>query len=65
MLTCTQYFLCYVADRTCYTKNYILYILEYNTHPGFGDFLNGKKLVRVSNAHISFYRPMPTWQLTE
>jgi hypothetical protein len=43
----------------------LLYILEYNTHPGFGDLLNGKKLVLVSNVHISFHRPMPIWQLTE
>ena len=43
----------------------IPYILEYNTNPGFGNFLKGKKFVRVSNAHISFHRPMPTWQLTE
>jgi hypothetical protein len=30
------------------------YILENNTHPGFGDILNGKKLVRDSNTHLSF-----------
>jgi hypothetical protein len=41
------------------------YILESNTHPGFGDLLNGKKLVRDSNTHLSFNHPMPTWQLTE
>jgi hypothetical protein len=42
----------------------IPYILEYNTHPGFGDLLNGKKLVRVSNVHLSFHHALPTWQLT-
>jgi hypothetical protein len=38
---------------------------ESNTHPGFGDLLNGKKLVRNSNPHLSFNHPMTTWQLTE
>jgi hypothetical protein len=46
---------------TVYCKK-LPYILKYNTHPGFGDLLNGKKLIRVSNAHISFHRPMPTLQ---
>jgi hypothetical protein len=44
---------------------YILYILESNPHSVFGDFLNGKKLVRGSNPHLSFYRPLPTGRLIE
>jgi hypothetical protein len=43
----------------------IPYILESNMHPGFGDLLNGKKLVRNYNMHLSFIHPTPTWQLTE
>jgi hypothetical protein len=43
-----------------FRKMELPYILEFNTHPDFGDLLNGKKLVWVSNAHISFHRPMPT-----
>jgi hypothetical protein len=42
-----------------------LYILEYNPHSGFGDFLNGKKLVHGSNPHLSFKRPLPTGRLIE
>jgi hypothetical protein len=42
------------------------YILESNTHSVFGDFLNGKKkLVRDSNPHLSFHRPLPTGRLIE
>jgi hypothetical protein len=41
------------------------YILEYNAHPVFGDFLNEKKLVRDSNAHLSFNHPLPTERLIE
>jgi len=36
------------------------YILESNPHSVFGDFLNRKKLVRGSNPHLSFDRPLPT-----
>jgi hypothetical protein len=36
------------------------YILESNLHSIFGDFLNGKKLVRGSNLHFSFNCPLPT-----
>jgi hypothetical protein len=55
-----------VTDVTGWWKvGYLPYILESNMHPGFGDLLNGKKLVRDSNKHISFNHPMPTWQLTE
>jgi hypothetical protein len=43
----------------------IPYILESNLRPVFGDFLNGKKLIRGSNPHLSFNHPLPTWQLTE
>jgi hypothetical protein len=41
------------------------YILESNAHPVFGDFLNEKKLVRDSNAHLSFNHPLPTGRLIE
>jgi hypothetical protein len=41
------------------------YILESNPHSVFGDFLNGKKLVRGSNPHLSFTCPVPTGQLIE
>jgi hypothetical protein len=44
---------------------HIPYILESNPHSVFGDFLNGKKLVCVSNLHLSFNRPLPTEQLIE
>jgi hypothetical protein len=37
--------------------SYIPYILESNAHPVFGDFLNEKKLVHDSNAHLSFNHP--------
>jgi hypothetical protein len=43
----------------------ITYILESNPHSVFGDFLNGKKLVRGSNPHLSFNRPLPTGRLIE
>jgi hypothetical protein len=43
----------------------IPYILESNPHSGFGDFLNRKKLVRCSNLHLSFKRPLLTGQLIE
>ena len=38
------------------------YILESNPHLVFADFLNEKKLVRASNPHLSFNRPLPTRQ---
>ena len=43
------------------------YILEYNPHPNlihtrFCRFLKEKKVVRGSNPHISFNRPLPTRQ---
>ena len=38
----------------------IPHILESNPHSVFGAFLNGKKLVRGSNSHLSFNRPLPT-----
>jgi hypothetical protein len=41
------------------------YILESNAHPVFGDFLNEKKFVRDSNAHLSFNHPLPTGRLIE
>jgi hypothetical protein len=40
-------------------KGMITNILEYNPHSGFGDLLNGKKLVRDSNQQLSFNRPLP------
>jgi hypothetical protein len=43
----------------------IPYILEYNPHSGFSDFFNRKKLVRGSNLHLSFKRPLPTGRLIE
>jgi hypothetical protein len=42
------------------TNTNIPYILESNSHSVFGDFLNEKKLVRGSNPHLSFNRPLPT-----
>jgi hypothetical protein len=47
----------------CGGSMYIPYILESNAHPVFGDFLNEKKLVRDSNAHLSFNHPLPTGRL--
>jgi hypothetical protein len=41
------------------------YILESNTHPVFGDFLNEKKLVPDSNVHLSLNHPLPTGRLIE
>jgi hypothetical protein len=43
----------------------ILYILESNPHLVFATFLNEKKLVRASNPHLSFNRPLPTGRLFE
>jgi hypothetical protein len=43
----------------------IPYILECNSHPVFGDFLNEKKLVHGSNLHLSFNRALPTGRLIE
>jgi hypothetical protein len=43
----------------------IPYILKSNPHSVFGDFLNEKKLVRGSNPHLSFNRPLPTGRLIE
>jgi hypothetical protein len=45
--------------------SYIPYILESNPHSVFGDFLNGKKLVRGSDPHLSFNHPLPTGRLIE
>jgi hypothetical protein len=42
---------------------YLPYILESNPHPGFGDYLNGKKLVCDSNPHLFFDHPLPTGRL--
>jgi hypothetical protein len=41
------------------------YILEPNPHLVFAIFLNEKKLVRASNPHLSFNRPLPTGRLFE
>jgi hypothetical protein len=35
------------------------YIIESNPHLVFAIFLNEKKLVRASNPHLSFNRPLP------
>jgi hypothetical protein len=43
----------------------ILYILKSNPHLVFATFLNKKKLVRASNPHLSFNRPLPTGRLFE
>jgi hypothetical protein len=43
----------------------ILYILESNPHLVFATFLNEKKVVRASNPHLSFNRPLPTGRLFE
>jgi hypothetical protein len=39
------------------------YFLESNPHLVFATFLNEKKLVRASNPHLSFNRPLPTGRL--
>ena len=49
------------------TRYQIPYILESNPYPNlialvFADFLKVKKLVRGSNPHFSFNRPLPTRQ---
>jgi hypothetical protein len=41
------------------------YIVESNPHSVFGDFLNGKKLVRGSNPHLFFNRTLSTGRLIE
>jgi hypothetical protein len=47
------------------------YILESNLHPNLirAQFLaislNGKKLIRGSNPHLSYNRPLPTGRLIE
>jgi hypothetical protein len=51
------------SNCVCVSVYCIPYILESNPHSDFGDFLNGKKLVRGSNPHLSFYRPLPTGRL--
>jgi hypothetical protein len=54
-----------------YQRFNIPYILESNPHPNlirtffFATFLNEKKLVRASNLHLSFNRPLPTGRLFE
>jgi hypothetical protein len=47
--------------RTRHRKNNIdiPYILESNPRLVFAPFLNEKKLVRASNPHLSFNRPLP------
>jgi hypothetical protein len=49
------------CSKLCHTHCdiYIPYILESNSHPVFGDLLNGKKLVRDSNPQLSFNHPCP------
>jgi hypothetical protein len=44
---------------------YIPYILEINPHLVFATILNENKLVRASNPHLSFNRPLPTGRLFE
>jgi hypothetical protein len=46
-------------------KLQIPYILESNPHLVFATFLNEKKLVRASNPHLSFNRPLSTGRLFE
>jgi hypothetical protein len=43
----------------------IPYILESNPHLVLSTFWNEKKLVRASNPHLSFNRPLPTGRLFE
>jgi hypothetical protein len=43
----------------------IPYILESNPHLVFATFLNEEKLVRASNPHLSFNRPLSTGRLFE
>jgi hypothetical protein len=43
----------------------IPYIFESNPHLVFAATLNEKKLVRASNPHLSFNRPLPTGRLFE
>jgi hypothetical protein len=48
------------------SRHYLPYILESNPHLVFATFLNEKKkLVRASNPHLSFNRPLPTGRLFE
>jgi hypothetical protein len=63
----TEYMMLQMKCHMVITRfDYVLpYILESNMHPVFGDFLDGKKLVRGSNLHLSFNHPLPTWQLTK
>jgi len=55
--------------QTFSKKNNVPYILESNPHPSlirtsFSRFLKRKKkLVRLSNPHLSFNRPLPTRQI--
>jgi hypothetical protein len=46
------------------TTIHIPYILESNPHLVFATFLK-KKLVRASNPHLSFNRPLPAGMLFE
>ena len=52
---------------TNWLYEYVPYILESNPHPNlirtsFCRFVKRKKLVRGSNPHLSFNRPLPTRQ---
>jgi hypothetical protein len=51
-----------VTNLITMTVRNIPYILKSNPHSVFGNFLNGKKLVRGSNPHLSFNRSSPTGQ---
>jgi hypothetical protein len=51
------------VKQSCFLN--LPYILESNPHPVFATFLNEKKLVRASNPHLSFNRPLPTDSLFE
>jgi hypothetical protein len=51
-------------ERIC-IQIYIPYILESNPHLVFAIFLNEEKLVRASNPHLSFNRPLFTGRLFE
>jgi hypothetical protein len=54
-----------ILELYSYNITYIPHILESNPHLVFATFLNEKKLVRASNPHLSFNRPLPTGRLFE
>jgi hypothetical protein len=50
---------CTTGGLSSSAEFHIPYILESNPHLVFATFLNEKKLIRASNPHLSFNRPLP------